>query len=105
MALAEAEGAGDSGRLVINGTKGRYRELIVITYLMERGWNVYQAVDPCSPCDLIAERNGSLIRVEVTSGRYRKSGGVSHSHIGREHLYDVLAWFDGKRGPFFHPGL
>jgi hypothetical protein len=54
--------------LVPNGTLGAERELLVAAELMLRGYHVFRALSPSSPCDLIAYREDRTpIRIEVRS--------------------------------------
>jgi len=50
------------------GAVGALNELRASVDLMLRGWEVFRALSPSSPCDMVAFRNGTLLRVEVTTG-------------------------------------
>lgn len=57
------------------GTAGAFAELIVAASLMEKGYAVFRALSPSSPCDLIAYKDPQrLIRIEVRTGKLYKKG-------------------------------
>src|SRR5215218_7020393 len=63
------------------GRKGAASELLVMTDLLSRGFEVYRAISGHAACDLVAEIEGQLYRVEVkTVGR--DSGGYPRSPSG-----------------------
>jgi hypothetical protein len=39
--------------------------------LMCRGYQVFRAISPSSTCDLLAMKDGKILRVEVTKGKRR----------------------------------
>ncbi len=47
---------------------GASSELKVCADLLDRGYDVFRAVSPQCPCDLIAHKDGRLCRVEVRTG-------------------------------------
>lgn len=85
-----------TGRLFLpipSGTIGALHELVICADLMRRGWNVFRAMSPSCPCDLIVYRSESpLFRVEVRTAQRRADGEVYRQpntwEIGR---YDVRA--------------
>lgn len=54
-------------------TTGAISELKACAYLLERGHDVFRAVSPSCPCDLIAMKDGAILRVEVRTGRYNST--------------------------------
>jgi hypothetical protein len=75
------------------GRIGAIRELKVAVDLTSKGWEVYRAMSPDSPCDLLIMRGATLLRVEVTGGRITTKGDLSHPHQKQADRYDVLACF------------
>ena len=56
-----------------SATTGALHELLACADLVSRGYDVFRAVSPSCPCDLIAMRDGNLFRVEVTTGNPAKT--------------------------------
>lgn len=85
-------------RLNLSATNtGAVGELLVAADLLRRGFAVYRSVSPSSPCDLIAQKDAALLRVEVTKGtRYRSGNTAFAPH--QPNRRDLLAvWFaDGE---------
>jgi len=63
---------------VPTGTRGAISELRVCADLLEKGYEVFRAVSPAASCDLAALRNGELLRIEVRTGTYKLTGGISY---------------------------
>lgn len=74
------------------GDSGALAELIVTADLMRRGWHVFRAVSPASPCDLVIVRGSTIRRVEVKTARKTTLGKFEAwtSRICQER-HDVLA--------------
>jgi hypothetical protein len=71
---------------------GAASELMVCANLLSRGWYVFRSVSPTAPCDLVAMKYGSLIRVEVKTGQQTNYGKVvPRSKKGLAVTFDVLA--------------
>lgn len=70
------------------GTVGAWAELVAAIDLMGRGFDVYRAVAPHAPFDLVAHKQGRLLRVEVRTGRRSAAGVPTCSRAG---TYDLLA--------------
>lgn len=51
------------------GTVGALNELRVCVDLLSKGYDVFRSVSPNCPCDLVAAKNGRLLRVEVRTVR------------------------------------
>jgi len=56
--------------MVKGGTIGAASELLAAADLMMKGWEVFRALSPNSHCDLLAEKDGTTMRLEVRTGRY-----------------------------------
>ena len=65
------------------GTTGAIGELRVCVDLLKRGYNVFRAVSPSCPCDLMVCSGEQMWRVEVRTGNRLPSG--------------KLSWFRGAR--------
>lgn len=76
------------------GTVGAINELRVAIDLLKRGFDVYRALSPASPCDLVIFKNGSMLRIEVKTGYIRT--GLTESSLfvappKRDDSFDILA--------------
>lgn len=70
---------------------GAASEMMACIDLIKKGFTVFRAVSPSASCDLIAiAADGSIVRIEVKTGYYAKSGAVTFRHPKRPELYDVL---------------
>jgi len=58
---------------------GAFGELLIAADLIRKGFNVYRALSPSSPSDLIIQRNGKLITVECRTGYRTKNGEIKAS--------------------------
>jgi len=54
--------------------RGAIGELKVCSHLLELDYDVFRAVSPACPCDLIVMINKKLFRIEVRSNTYSASG-------------------------------
>jgi hypothetical protein len=61
---------------------GAYSELAVILDLFRKGYEVYRAVSSHCSGDIIAEKNGKLIKIDATTGMMNSNG--SYSFPGKE---------------------
>ncbi len=52
------------------GTMGALSELLICADLMKRGWEVFRALSPHSNCDVLALKNGILLKLEIRTGWY-----------------------------------
>lgn len=68
---------------------GAASEAIVAAYLMQRGVPVYRSMSPVASCDLIADFDGTLFKIEVRSAKRDKAGRVKFT--APECRYDLLA--------------
>ena len=72
------------------GAVGAISEARVCADLLTKGFHVYKAVSPHSPCDIVAYREGGpTLRIEVKTA-YARNGGVYHPKP-KEGLSDVVA--------------
>lgn len=76
------------------GTTGAVSELIAASDLTLRGYDVFRAVSPAAPCDLIAIRGDRLVRVEVRTGYRNRDGSINHrptpKDSGRQDCFAVV---------------
>ena len=63
-----------NGVTLSTGTKGALAELKVAINLIERGYEVFRAVSPASPCDFAILKNNKMLRLEVKSRHYSPAG-------------------------------
>jgi hypothetical protein len=88
--LQESQKPNHKGKQRIKGlsasTIGAISELAVCADLLSKGYDVFRSVSPGAQCDLIAQKDGNLIRVEVkTNARKPDSYNVC----------DILASYGG----------
>lgn len=72
---------------ISKSTFGAASELLAATDLIQNGFDVFRNLSPNGPCDLIAMKDGVLLRIEVKSAPHTK-----------EYWYDVLAVVSQKDG-------
>ena len=76
------------------GKKGAAHELLVSYDLILKGYDVYRAVSHNAVCDLIAIKDGRVLRVEVTTAyNYVRKDGTKCKGYNKHDTarYDVLA--------------
>lgn len=83
-------------------SKGTMFELLVAADLLKRGFEVFKSVSHAASCDLIAHKDGYLIRIEVKGRRYakRKKGHSWTKGYGKFkdcRQFDVLARVTGEQ--------
>jgi len=61
-----------------NATRGAISEWVVAIDLLLKGYEVFHAMSPASSCDLLALKNGTVLRIEVRTGQKTKRG-ISYS--------------------------
>jgi Holliday junction resolvase len=66
---------------------GTLRELCVCIDLTRRGWIVYRPVNGNADCDIIASKNGKLVKIEVTGGHQS-----SKDHSKFDILANCIEW-------------
>ena len=55
------------GHELHNGCAGKLTELRIAVDLIKRGWQLFEAMSPSAPCDLIGvTRTGKVVRIECT---------------------------------------
>lgn len=86
------------------GTVGAIAELFVAADMLRRGYNVFRAVSPSSPVDIVAvSRLGVSLRVEVKTGSKAVDGRLIFGR-GDNSKYDVLAVYIPSDGAVaYHP--
>jgi hypothetical protein len=83
-----SDGMGNRG----NVTTGAISELVVAVDLTRKGFEVFRAVDPSASCDLLALKDGVVVRVEVRTGTRAINGRVSFApHNLGPHRQDCVA--------------
>lgn len=84
------------------GAVGAASEMIVCVDLINKGWEVFRAVSPASPCDLLIMRDGELLRVEVKTGSFSKGTNVPfYPRPKHSDAYDLLAIALGQEVRYF----
>lgn len=75
--------------------QGTMSELTVSLDLMRHGWEVFSGLSPDASCDLIAMRDGALMRVQVKTVSKSKDGALTSADLRNDlGRYDVLALID-----------
>ncbi len=86
--------------------KGAYSELVVCTDLIRRGYSVFRSLSLCSECDVVAIRNGEIVRVEVKTAHKSSSGKIMHPGIKHQiGKFDVLALVVSDTEIFYSPDI
>ena len=74
-------------------TVGAAHELLVCVDLMRRGYHVFRAVSPSSPCDLVVFRGDEKpLRIEVRTAARSVGGKIYIPADKGTERYDVKAW-------------
>ena len=76
--------------LMAPAKRGAVSELYVIIDLTERGYEVFKSINPSCSCDIAILKNKSLLRVEVTTGRFSPNGSLMYPKHNQTN-YDILA--------------
>lgn len=79
-------------------------ELKVAVDLLSRGYGVFRALSPSSPCDLAILQDSKLIKVEVKTGHYTSAGKVFRPYLSN-HNYDILALVMADDKIIYEPSL
>ena len=85
------------------GTAGAIGELRVSIELMARGYQIFRALSPSCPCDLIALRDNETVRIEVRTTYFGRTGNLIIPHNDPS-KFDVLAMVTSA-GIFYEPSL
>lgn len=72
------------------GSFGASSELRASCFLLERGYNVFRSVSQSCPFDLVAEKDGRLLKVEVTTGQKSLGNVVIHNKKQEIKSWDIL---------------
>lgn len=59
-----------------NSSIGAVGELKVCADLLIKGYEVFRAMSPSSSCDILALKNGRILRIEVRTARKIKTGEI-----------------------------
>ena len=70
---------------------GAISEFRVVTELLLKGYDVFRAVSPASPFDLVAFKDGHIYRVEVTTGHYKGTEGRFTYSQHDPNKFDIMA--------------
>jgi hypothetical protein len=73
-------------------TTGALSELLVCSDLLSKGYYVFRSLSPNSPYDIVADKNGQIYKIEITTGRRLPSGVLVYSkHDNLKNKFDVIA--------------
>ena len=79
--------------LIPSGTMGAISELIISVDLLKNGYNVFRAMSPSCPCDLVVFKGDNIKRVEVKTGyRNIKTNNIVYPTPANSH-YDIVGIF------------
>jgi hypothetical protein len=105
-------------RTVSPSTLGAISELVASANLARKGFDVFRAISPACPCDLIAFKGGVSVRVEVRTAYVAHDGCIRAGIYTKDKgSFDVLAavidgtqvayWpeLDGSNPAPFHPSV
>lgn len=87
-------------------TVGAISELTVSTDLLRRGFDVFRALSPAGPCDLVVLRGDRLLRIEVRTGSRAASGRITWGKRATDradHYAVVLHTATGDEIHYFPP--
>lgn len=85
-------------------TIGAIAELIAAADLMNRGFDVFRTLSPCSPCDLIVTRGEETIRIEVKCTDW-KEGNIIRRSRNKGGCADTVALVLKSGGVVYRPPL
>jgi len=83
---------------------GTLNELVVAVDLLSKGWFVFRALSPSSPCDLVGIYNKKLYSIEVAASYKIKNKQIVKASKGLcsgRYLYDIMACVCGKEIKYF----
>lgn len=66
------------GEEISPSNKGAFSEMIACADLIRKGYDVFRAVSPASPCDIVAIKDNIILRIEVRTARRYRDGALSH---------------------------
>jgi predicted nucleic acid-binding Zn ribbon protein len=95
-------------KILSSGTSGALKELAVCIDLMKMGWNVFRAVSPSCPCDLMIAKDSFSLRVEVKTGYVNLDGSIRHSGFRTDEnkmFPDIIAIVMGDGTVIYQPSL
>jgi hypothetical protein len=70
---------------------GKLSEIYVYVDLIRRGYEVYPSLCHTASCDIVAIKDGKIIKIEVRSARRRKNGNIEFMRPRQIARFDVLA--------------
>lgn len=91
-------------------TSGAISEMAVSVDLMKKGYAVFRALSPACFCDLIAIKNGKILRIEVRTVYQSKRGTVTFTirpeDVGRQDIFalavrvnNLISYFNTSKQP------
>jgi hypothetical protein len=80
-------------RGMATSTVGTIAELMVAIDLFKRGYSIFKALSPSCFCDLLAAKNGKILKIEVKTGYRNNKGdyGYGRARLEKRENYDILA--------------
>lgn len=72
-------------------TIGAMSELQVTVDLLGNGWDVYRSVCQAARCDLVAVKDGRVLRIEVRSGKRNTLGNIAVCKPPATHQFTTFA--------------
>ncbi len=81
-----------------SNTTGAISELRASVDLLSKGWNVFRALSPSSPCDLVILKDNYVLKVEVRTARRNPTNHkLFHTKPPTDNpkMIDVYAWVAG----------
>ena len=78
-------------KTISSATVGAISEMEVSSDLMKKGFAVFRALSPSCFCDLIACKNGYILRIEVTTGYQAENNRLSHAKKHNIDKLDIIA--------------
>jgi hypothetical protein len=75
-----------------SATVGAIAELLISIDLMMKGYEVYRALSPASPCDILARKNGNEFPIEVRTGFKNLDGTLTKGIFNRVKAPYVAAY-------------
>jgi len=77
-----------------SSTTGAISELRVAVDLMAKGFDVFRALSPACPCDIVVAKNNTLLRIQVRTS-YISVSGKMYKHASKRDNpddIDLYAW-------------
>lgn len=90
---AYAERTGTAGLGLPRGTVGTISEMRIATDLLSKGFYTFRSLSPNSPCDFIAMKGNTTLRIEVVTGHKSKlrPGTLCKDNKSNSYTFDIMA--------------